>query len=131
VKIRHRGTRTITHAELAALLAEHGQISLPTAKRLLRCTIICIAVALQYGHTVKIIGLGTFKPIARRSYKALGGLVAGKEGAAVRFIPSGSVLKAMQDSYYKGFRGRRKAKFVQPPVDQDTDSAAGIGSPLA
>lgn len=124
MKPRHRNTRTIDTAELVALFAHHGEITPQAATRLLRTFAACIIAALQYGHTVRVRKLGLFTPQAIRAHAKMGGKIAAKESAKVKFTPTAYLLKAMQDSYYHTQPGREKLKAMHPPTEPPLDAAA-------
>jgi len=121
MKIRHRNCRIIKHPELTSLLATYGEITTPSAERILKALIACISAALRHGHSVQISKLGTFKPEMRAG--SAGGperrLVA--EHYRVRFRPAGTLLAFMRQGVEGTQPGRQRAKLRNPPTE-DTDS---------
>jgi len=111
VKIRHRDTRIIRTTELARLFAESANIDPTPAWKLLRTFIACISVALQYGHTVSVAGLGKFEPMAYRGGRRKGGEILTGEHYRVKFTPNTGLLRQMKAAE----RGRRAKNNARNP----------------
>ena len=114
MKIRHRQTRTIRHAELTALLATYGEISPTAAKRLIAVLINCMGAALSFGHTVQVHKLGTFRPVAAKQHKAFDTQRLASESYRIQFKASAALLKSMKQA--DRLRNARKA-YQQPRPD--------------
>ena len=105
-----RKRRIFNNSDIVALIAEHGEISPRSAKRMLATVVACIAVPLRYEHPVRITGLGLFSPSMRKGRAMLGGKLVVGEHLSIRFAVSPTLKDKLNHQAQTGSEDRRHRK---------------------